>query len=367
MIISDVRLKEDACFCTLSADCNGFRLFYRFPDELNVRLSADPFVAACLIPAMYLGTDIEIPDDVNVSPTLLENLSQLQVIFSMWEEQLGCKLSRVNIRGGRREPSRYASERNPVMSFFSGGVDGTYTFLEHEEEIDFLLFAKGIDMQLSNDELFALAFERNSAYLKKHGKRLLPCETNVRFLGHEYGLKWPVCFGGGLSSIALAIGAGRCLLASGVTYAATSQEGSNYITDRFWGNGVTQIIHDGANTSRSDKIKRLAEDSEALEILRVCWQDKGYNCGECEKCLRTMITLRLLGLSAPGFPEMDDKRVRTKLAKLKIYGVQNFGFVEESLALAKTVDDRVVFHALRRQRRDYLLRRHLRGLLSAFR
>jgi 7-cyano-7-deazaguanine synthase in queuosine biosynthesis len=69
-------------------------------------------------------------------------------------------------------------------------------------------------------------------------------------------------------------------------------DGSNFITDPLWSSGYTQIIHDGADSRRNDKIKFIAENSNALSILRVCWQDKGYNCGQCSKCLRTMVALR---------------------------------------------------------------------------
>ena len=52
-------------------------------------------------------------------------------------------------------------------------------------------------------------------------------------------------------------------------------------------------IHDGAEARRCDKLRRLAESAPALKGLRVCWQDAGFNCGRCEKCLRTMIALHL--------------------------------------------------------------------------
>jgi hypothetical protein len=364
--ISEVSLLESESYNTLSAKCGGFPVYYRFPASMDLPVSADPFVAASLLPAMHRQTNIRIDDDVPVSPELLGNLDRLQGIFSLWEEQLGKRLHRVSILGGNRTTPRVPPD-NGVIAFFSGGVDGTYTFLRNEQRIDWLLFAKGIDMQLSNDALYTEAFERNSNYLAARGKRLVPCETNVRFLGHEHGLGWGLCFGGGLSSIALAAGARTCFLASGVTYAMTVQEGSNYITDALWSSDHTRIVHDGAEAERLEKIARLAEDPGALEILRVCWHDQGYNCGTCEKCLRTMIGLRLLGLSTPNFPELTDDMIRKKVARLRVHSPHTFVFVEENLKKAEEVGDRVLAQALRRVWRNYEVRGSLRRLRNALR
>ena len=47
-----------------------------------------------------------------------------------------------------------------------------------------------------------------------------------------------------------------------------------------------------------DKVKRLATEPLALKYLRVCWgrEDGMYNCCRCEKCIRTMTSLAILGV-----------------------------------------------------------------------
>lgn len=344
----------------LSADCDGFTLYYKFPEHINPEVRADAFVAACLIPSMVLSTDIEILSDAPVSPELLNNLDYLQDIFSKWSNHFKRNLNKVAIRGGTElAPNNKFPQ---TMSFFSGGIDGAYTFLKNREEIDFLLFAKGIDMQLSSDDLFAQALEKNTAYLENRGKKIYPIETNVRFLGHEYGLSWPLCFGGGLTSIALASGVQKCFIASGFTYASKDYEGSNFITDRLWRNEATEIVHDGAEADRNDKLRFISSDPELMNILRVCWQDKTYNCGECEKCLRTMTNLRALGLSSPTFPELTDDIVTRKIAKLKLYKERDLEFVQGSLRQAIERDDSTLVRALSRVQRNYDRRLVLRTI-----
>jgi hypothetical protein len=58
-----------------------------------------------------------------------------------------------------------------------------------------------------------------------------------------------------------------------------------------------EVIHDGAEASRTEKIvRRIAGSALALETLNVCWEgEPGRNCGACDKCLRTMIGLELAG------------------------------------------------------------------------
>ena len=59
-----------------------------------------------------------------------------------------------------------------------------------------------------------------------------------------------------------------------------------------------QVVHDGAEAERIDKARKLMESPVALRNLRVCFEtpEGGYNCGRCEKCFRTMATLRILGV-----------------------------------------------------------------------
>lgn len=45
---------------------------------------------------------------------------------------------------------------------------------------------------------------------------------------------------------------------------------------------------------RSDKVKYISDFPDTYEFLHVCWSDE-KNCGECRKCIRTMVQLDLAG------------------------------------------------------------------------
>lgn len=54
-----------------------------------------------------------------------------------------------------------------------------------------------------------------------------------------------------------------------------------------------------------EKLRGLIDHPEALSRLRVCWENQAnYNCGLCEKCVRTMLGLRALGIQhCAAFPD----------------------------------------------------------------
>ena len=78
--------------------------------------------------------------------------------------------------------------------------------------------------------------------------------------------------------------------------------------DPRFSNGVTEIVHDDASLSRYEKTAAIARRRDFLDNLRVCWEYPNHNCGECAKCVRTAIALRLLGVEGP-FPPLDTRLV----------------------------------------------------------
>ena len=81
-----------------------------------------------------------------------------------------------------------------------------------------------------------------------------------------------------------------------------------------------QIRDDGSDRRRNEKVADLADRPDILNHLRVCWlhTGRGLNCGSCEKCLRTMMCLKMNGVlehanfNAPLTPE--------KVAAIRLWG-----------------------------------------------
>lgn len=73
--------------------------------------------------------------------------------------------------------------------------------------------------------------------------------------------------------------------------------GSHPLTDQLLSATHLRVVHDGAGFGRVEKTKLVASYQEFLDTMHVCWLDLELgNCSRCEKCIRTMLTLDLLGL-----------------------------------------------------------------------
>jgi hypothetical protein len=104
---------------------------------------------------------------------------------------------------------------------------------------------------------------------------------------------------------------------------------------------------DGLGVPRIQKTRAIASWPAAHANLRVCWENRGgaLNCGECEKCLRTLVGLRLAGVAGkpPTFSRaLDLDRVR----RLDLVDANARAYMVENLELAQSVGDQAVERAV---------------------
>ena len=90
-------------------------------------------------------------------------------------------------------------------------------------------------------------------------------------------------------------------IASTYDFANLEPWGSHPLLDPLYGTTNLQIRHENAALSRLEKTKLVGEWDVALKQLRVCnekasYQEGNYNCGNCEKCVRTMTAFLSLGM-----------------------------------------------------------------------
>jgi hypothetical protein len=337
--IRDIRVAETPDgMVELSADLGGEHCWFRVPAARGVDLRADAFVVAGLLPAMRAGLPLVVDDPAPVCPVLLANLQEIQEIFRLWGPAFGQPFQRVEIHA----PVAAAPPGRESAVFFSGGVDGTYTLLETPERADAAAFVRGVDFQLDNP-VYDESFARNAAWLAARDIPLLPMSSNLRWVARAHGLGWRTFFGPGLAAFAHVYGFRCTWLASGHSWKDLFIEGSHPCSDHLWSSETRAVRHHGRAALRWEKIARIANEPGALEILRVCWQDKGFNCGTCEKCLRTRVVLRLLGLSTSTLPALTD------LSMVADFMPADDGeavFIQESIDLAIDRNDAALQRAL---------------------
>jgi hypothetical protein len=273
------------------------------PDELRFRLASpghpgglsatsDPALAALLLPAMALGARLSIEGPV--SPRLLAGIDRLQDVFALWAPR---RFRRVPVRA-RPAATAPAGPGRGLACFFSGGVDSLYSAAKHAGRLQALVFVHGWDVPLGDAALRERVAGRLRVAARELGVPLVEVETNLLPFREAY-VRWRWYHGAALASVALALSPAfeTVVVPSSNPYSKLHPWGSHALTDPWWSTEATALVHDGAEATRLEKVACLARHPGALRALRVCFENRGgaYNCGECEKCLRTMAALRAVG------------------------------------------------------------------------
>jgi hypothetical protein len=265
-------------------------VWYAFPGP-PPRRAGEALIALALLPAMRLGHPLVISGIV--SPVFLQAVPLFQRIFRSWDPSY----QEVPVHVDGTEPDGPA--RQLGACFLSGGVDSFYSLLSHSDAVSHSIFIHGFDIPLAERDLRErlVAPIRNAAAQLR--KPLIEVETNLRDFVDPY-VPWDHCNGPALVSVALLLSAQFSDLYAGATHphaAPFPWQPPAGLTASWSTEGVRVINDDGHGVSRVDKVAAISRSEVVLRTLRVCWENPGgaYNCGRCEKCLRTMVALRLAG------------------------------------------------------------------------
>jgi hypothetical protein len=112
-------------------------------------------------------------------------------------------------------------------------------------------------------------------------------------------------FGAVLASSALVLGRlfSSFFIASSYPFNRFFPDGSHLLLDHLMSSETLKIIHDAPTMERIDKTMVLSNLPDAQSALRVCnnpavienTPETVKNCCQCEKCIRTMATLKIAG------------------------------------------------------------------------
>jgi len=315
--------------------------------------SAETFLAFTLLPAMRVGASPVV--DLPVSEQLLRTIPTIQDIFACWLPETFHRVS-VQATAGT-PPPRVADE---VGCFFSGGVDSFYTLLKHNDEITTLFLILGFERRMQDPQFAAAVFATVGDIARRFRKRLVTIETNVREFSNVHA-SFDLFHGSLLASVALLLAPSfsKVFIPATHTYRDLMPWGSHPLLDSHWSTERLQIVHDGCEATRVEKVAALAQSEEAMNTLRVCFaRPEEYNCGKCDKCLRTMVNLHLAGAlgrckTLPA--ELDLNNV----ARIRIEGESARAFAHENIRAlrARNGDPRVI-----KAIEDALAGRYHRGL-----
>ena len=309
MIIKNIKFVKNKKNVTLRADvtfanAHTESVYFTTPltNDSFVFKDSAPFLAAFLIPCMKRGENITI--EGSVSKKQLENTKKIMKLFKKWGIGMHTiEVSAINVTKDTR--------KGQVGAFFSAGVDSFYTYFKNKSIIRNLILVNGFDIELENKILWLKTLKNVEKVAGEQKVRLITVETNIKRVIEKYVL-WDWGHGGALGAVALFLRGGitTTYLAGSLGNKELFPYGTHPKLDIFWGTETLDLIHDGTECTRFEKVKSISSFKEALTYLHVCAQNrKGvYNCGECDKCLRTMTELATFGVlqKTKTFPDVID-------------------------------------------------------------
>ena len=292
------------------ADGSRESIWFDFPEWVPTCGAevGDPWIVALAPLAMTLGEPLRIP--LPVDAILCQGLEFASRAWKAWFPHLTSLELDVELVERKDSP-----DARRVGSLFSGGADSWHTLLRNEAEaakgrarrIDTLILAHGADVQVDAAGVFQKVVERVEVTARARRLDLLTAASNLR--STRWGeANWRDLAHGSffISLIHASASFERCSIPSSVMYRTMRPWGSHPLTDALLSSRRTRILYDSAEMDRNAKLKQIAQHAEVLAELRVCWQSgTELNCGRCEKCLRTMVALELIGAleNCSSFPE----------------------------------------------------------------
>lgn len=272
------------------------------PDEAPaLGATGDVFLPPLLLAAMLRGAPLVI--EGAVSAALLRAAPAIMEIFAEASDVIGRPMRPIPIEATARP--RDARGRT-AGAFFSGGIDSFYTVLRNlaryppddTRRLTHLILVQGFDVQLAHEHLFAEVQARLADAARSLGTRLVTLRTNVR--AAVAGLPWDYAHGSGMAAVGLALAPllHTCFIAGSNSMRKSGFWGTHPGLDPLWSTETLEFVNDGGVLGKHVKVRVLATSPVVLRALRVCWEnpDGAYNCGRCEKCLRTMVILALAGV-----------------------------------------------------------------------
>ena len=132
--------------------------------------------------------------------------------------------------------------------------------------------------------------------------------------------------------------------------------------DPMWSTEGLEFVHHGVEANRIEKLRVLSQHDWILESLRCCNERprRALNCGRCEKCMRTMLNLLIVGAldRCPTFETGLDAR---RLASIRLHTGHTVALMRQNIAALEEGGHpkeyvRALKTALRRSRREAAFR-----------
>jgi hypothetical protein len=310
-------------------DCDrpAKEFYFETEEEFSDGLSCNPhaFLIPCALAAMHDGEE-RVFIDAEICPELRDGLMTAMSWIRHWYAQSESERKLVQIEGKTQQHVLYPNKPPRAGLFLSGGIDSLATLranrlnypLEHPGSIKDGLLIYGLEV--FEPEPFKHVVNLLSEIAQNAGIKLIPVSTNIRCLGPDddrdfwHDFWFQKFMGAALSAVAHAFSKRLTVVSINSCQDIPNiiPYSSHPLLNPKYSSSDLRILHEGITLSRFEKTKLIAEWDIAVQRIRVCNKIEHYkpgmlNCGKCEKCLRTMLTLMALGVleQAHTFPNTD--------------------------------------------------------------
>lgn len=294
--------------------------FYSVPEkfaEFADTESSNCFMVGLLYPALRYGEDIHV--EGKVSARLLYNLNHYLIpMMAMCDS----RIHRIKVTASETD-SKGCPEAEAVGTGFSGGIDSFTTIYEHFAQptpvgfrLTHLFFfnvgAHGIPKNEGDlkviERQFHARYTKLKPFTEEVGLDFITVNSDVHKF-HPWGHLEVATFATVSAVMFLQRGVQRYYIASsGHTYVQLwhflgehgrpdAIERLNMLLLPWLSTESLELVDDGTMYDRSQKTALIADYAPVAKYLNVCYGHDSLdtNCSVCIKCLRTLLTLEILG------------------------------------------------------------------------
>jgi len=268
-------------------------------ENIDESILVIPPLSVVITIAWAMGADVYVD---KIDKTYLNSLKNIKYIFKKWfpNFSLSGRIHTKNIVSNRFNNKDYAL-------LFSGGLDSRASYITNKDKKPVLISIWGLDIPTNETKFWSKISKKLIDFANHERVNIHFIKTNARelindgLLSRKYGMEswWErVCHGVITLSLCAPITKekiGNIIYASSYEPEFNEPWGSHPILDENLSWADVKIISDLHQLGRQEKIRYILKSHpKYLRDLRVCWiQHTEYNCGLCEKCLRTITGLVL--------------------------------------------------------------------------
>jgi hypothetical protein len=325
---TDAVVRLEATITWEDREADDSTLWFEWPATLGhlIEPNADAALLAAYPLAMWFGERrLQLTGDV--CPRLADGTRAAMALVAHRRPGLNAPTLEYE---ERRANAPVALSQRAAALCFSGGVDALFALHENSRTTSpddparfrFALFVFGLNTydfdgatpRPARVAVYRAHADRLTTLATAHGITLVPVATNLRALFPSFDAWSAVAHDAPLAAMAHAMRGqvhSLAIASSGTGLAESLLR--HEVMHAFHASRAVAIQVEQLMVTRLAKLRRLAAWPEGLAVLRVCLLidlpvSGQINCGRCEKCIRTMLLLLIVGdgaLARAPFPETD--------------------------------------------------------------